>query len=104
MSVGPLRSRSFLRLPAHLEIDSLVEEADQAADRTAVVVRLLVRPGEVLVERIADPHVPVRRDTLVRAPRLLLARLEQIHPHILGREIEARGESGLEQSDGLRAL
>src|SRR5438477_8193035 len=98
-SVRPLGHRPLLCLAVHFEVDALVEEADQVADRLGVAVRLRVRPGEIFVERVAGAHMPVRGEALVRAARLLLARLEELRPYVLARQVEAGREAGLEQRD-----
>src|SRR5690348_1464386 len=77
-SARPLRVRSLLHLAVDLDVDALVEEGDHVADRLCVVLRLRIRPGDVLLS--ADR--PVRRETLVRAPRLLRALLEQVDAHV----------------------
>ena len=68
------------------------------------MLRLVVRPHEILDETVSDANVPVRRRALVGTAGLRRARLEQLHAHVFDREIPARGQRSLEQADGAHAL
>src|ERR687897_2570587 len=58
---------------------------------------VLVTPDEVLRALAPDLYRPVRRDTLVRALGVLLARDELLYPNVLLRDVVARRQPRLEQ-------
>src|SRR5205823_9602542 len=94
---GPLRPRALAQLAVELEVDALVEEAEVVADVLRVVLGARVRPDEVVVPAAGGVEVPVRGRALVRAARLLRARHEQLGADVLGRQVVARRQPGLEQ-------
>ena len=97
-AAGPLAA-----LAVEEHVDALVPERDQPGDRDGVRERLLVAPAEVRARAAADLDRPVRRLALVRAvgvPRRWAA-ARRGRPR---REVEARGQVGLEQQPGARGL
>src|SRR5437763_3742129 len=97
LTTGELGVRPLLRLAVELEVDTLVEEAEQVANRFGVVLRLRIRPDDVLDQPLAEAHVPVGGRPLVRAAAPRRARDEQLGPHVVDRDVVARRQPGLEQ-------
>src|SRR5215211_2727002 len=100
----PLGQRPLLELAVDLEVGALVEEREVVLDPHGVVARLAVRPYEVLLQPVADPHRPVAGEALVGAAGLLLTWLEQLGAHVVIRDVPARRQSGLEQPPGAPRL
>lgn len=67
VSAGPLCHRPVLRLAVDPDVDPLVEEGDEVADRFGVMLRVAVHPRKVVVERAVDAGVPVACRALVGA-------------------------------------
>jgi hypothetical protein len=95
-----LRPGPLLLLAVHLEIHLLVEEAQVAFDLVSLRDRLRVVPDEVLHPPSPGLDRVVRSHALVRAPGVLIAREEHLLADVLGRDVVARRQSGLEEDPG----
>src|SRR5438067_857741 len=97
LTTGELGVRALLRLAVELEIDTLVEEAEQVANRLGVVLRLRIRPDDVLGRTVARADRPVRRLSLVEAVRLPVGGLEEVEAHVPVGEVVDGEVAGLVQ-------
>src|SRR5215208_6751454 len=72
----------FIPMVHHTPIEGQV-----TCNRRGGVYRLRVAPHGVLCDPIPGPHGPVRGVALERAVGSMVALLEQLHPHVLDREV-----------------
>src|SRR5512145_3150151 len=86
------------------QTDLIPIERQVATDGLGVAVRLLVSPDRVLGDTIADLHAPVARVALEWAVRGVLGPVEEVHAHILGREVIRGRQPGLVQHERARGI
>src|SRR5438445_95248 len=86
-----------LRLAVHEDVDPLVVEAEQVRDLRDLGYRRRVGPDDVVETLAADRRRPVAGDALVRAARMGVGGLEQVHAHVLLRYVVADRQAGLEK-------
>src|SRR3712207_6301090 len=95
-ALRPLRLRPLLLFAVHLKVHLLVEEGQVSLYLGGLQDRLRVVPDQVLDSLAPGLDRPVRGDPLVRAPSGLLAPNEHVLAHVLGRDVVARRQPGLE--------
>src|SRR5581483_3611601 len=98
--IAPRRFGALLQLAVELEVDLLVEEAQQTLDPADLGKRVLVVPDEV----VNPGGRVVAGCALVGAPGHGVSWLE-VGDHVLARDVPARRQAGLEQCErtpGLR--
>ena len=83
-------------LAIDVDVDPLVEEADQAAYLGVIGQRDGIASGDVLADLVARVGRPVVRLSLVGAQTPGLARGQQVHPDVLGQQIIAGEVARLE--------
>jgi hypothetical protein len=79
-----------------VDVDTLVEETEQVAYPPGVVQRCRVCPHEVFDQTVGDDRRQIRRSPVICTPRHVLAG-PQLDLHVLGGQVVARGQHGLEQ-------
>src|SRR5437763_1002809 len=85
-----LRRRTLLPPPVELQVDTLVEEAQQPADPGDLIERLAVAPDQIALQSpVVEPDRVIRRRPLVGAVRDRLAVLE-LPDHVLARQVPPR--------------
>src|SRR5262249_61581980 len=81
------RLRSFPAFSVDEKVDALVVERDVAGNAFALRQRRTVRPRDVLHQVVAGAGRPVFGLSLVRTPRAVVGRFEQIHANIDLRQV-----------------
>ena len=81
-------------------VHALLEERNEARDRLHKRQWLWIIPGDIGIDLLANAQRPVRRLALVGALALRLARLQEIHAYIFGRNVIAHRQTRLEDQLG----